>query len=149
MNLQSFLSLFIFSFLLGRLATLWSVSRAEKGPRIFHIKINEKESIVGIKILKIKRLGTRITGLLNHISLPENEGLLIKNTSKIHCNGMLFPIAVIFISRQGTVTKIHSNLEPGQVCSGPRGTAHTLEINPESDLLNNITENSRIEFIPV
>ena len=149
MNLQSFLSLFIFSFLLGRLATLWSVSRAEKGPRIFHIKIDENDAIFDTKILQVTRLGTKITGLLNHISLPKNEGLLIKNTSKIHCNGMLFPIAVIFISRQGTVTKIHANVEPGQVCYGPRGTAHTLEINIESELLNNITENSHLEFIPV
>ena len=149
MNLQSFLSLFIFSFLLGRLATLWSVSRAEKGPRIFHLKIDDQLPRLDIKILKITSLGTKVTGLLNHISLCKNEGLLIKNTSKIHCNGMLFPIAVIFISRQGTVTKIHTNVEPGQVCRGPRGTAHTLEINIEAELLNNITENSHLEFIPV
>ncbi len=149
MNLQSFLSLFVFSFLLGRLATLWSVARPEKGPRIFHIKIDKNEAILDIKILKVTRLGTKVTGLLNHLSLPQNQGLLIKNTSKIHCNGMLFPIAVVFISRQGTVTKIHKNVEPGQVCCGSRGTAHTLEINPDSNLLNNITENSRLEFIPV
>jgi hypothetical protein len=43
---------------------------------------------------------TRSTGLLNHISLPENDGILFTRTHILHTFGMRFPILVLGFNKR-------------------------------------------------
>ena len=68
------------------------------------------------------------TGLLNHASLAPREGLWLRGRS-IHTRGMLFPIDVVFVDRQGLILKIVESIPPARRrVAGPRGTRATLEL---------------------
>ncbi len=54
----------------------------------------------------------RLTGLLNHSSLPIDEALLIEPAHRIHTKGMHFPIDVIFIDKTNKVIGIIENIAP-------------------------------------
>ena len=58
---------------------------------------------------------TRNRGLLGRTRLPESTGLIIAPCNGVHTFFMRFPIDVVFISRDGIVRRVVSNLRPWRI----------------------------------
>jgi uncharacterized membrane protein (UPF0127 family) len=72
--------------------------------------------------------GERMVGLLATPGLKAGEGLLIERTQSIHMFFMRFPIDVVFIDRDGSVTRTVSALRPWRVVWWARGARDCLEL---------------------
>ena len=55
----------------------------------------------------------RSVGLLGSTGLPPGRGLMLR-THQVHTIGMVFPIDVVYLSRQGEVLRV-GTLKPGRI----------------------------------
>ena len=69
----------------------------------------------------------RRTGLLQHASLPEGQGLWIVPTEAVHTFGMKFSIDLLFLDRRKKVLKMRQNM-------GRRGIAICLRAHSVLEL---------------
>jgi hypothetical protein len=75
---------------------------------------------------------TRVRGLMFRASLPEGEGLWISLCPSIHMFNVRFPLDVIFLTKDNTVTDIVENIAPGKtyVARDKQGKPHSaIEVN--------------------
>ncbi|MEL7655751.1 MAG: DUF192 domain-containing protein [Bacillota bacterium] len=70
----------------------------------------------------------KLVGLLGRKNMRQNEGLLLKNCSSIHCFFMRFPIDVVYLSKDMIVIFIET-VAPWRVGRLIRGTKHILELD--------------------
>jgi uncharacterized protein len=66
---------------------------------------------------------SRRQGLLEHDSLPEDSALIIAPSSAIHTFAMRFAIDVLFVSKDGRVLSVRSNVRPGRIAAAWRAFA--------------------------
>jgi uncharacterized membrane protein (UPF0127 family) len=73
----------------------------------------------------------RFRGLMLHPPLQSTEGLLITRCSSVHSAFMRFPIDVVYLDRNGVVTRCVPNLKPWRASHSGINTprvVHTLEL---------------------
>src|SRR5256885_9519742 len=70
---------------------------------------------------------TRMRGLLGRGGVESGEGLLLRPAGSVHMFFMRFPIDVVFLSRDGEVLKIVSDLRPWRT-AGARRAKSALEL---------------------
>jgi uncharacterized membrane protein (UPF0127 family) len=73
-------------------------------------------------------LRDRAVGLLGRSRLADGDCLYIERSPSIHMFFMRFPIDVVFVDRQGRVTKIVENLKPWRVVFWARGARDAIEL---------------------
>lgn len=78
-------------------------------------------------IRSARTFSQRALGLLGLRALPAGEGLLIRPCASIHTFGMRFPIDVLFVDRNGTVSAVHLYVEPWRMLRC-RGATAVLEL---------------------
>jgi uncharacterized protein len=66
---------------------------------------------------------TRMRGLLGRSELRAGEGMLLKPAGSVHTFFMRFPIDVVFIDREGHVTRVIGALRPWRVAGSRRARA--------------------------
>jgi pilus assembly protein CpaC len=71
----------------------------------------------------------RQTGLLNHLSLSENEGLLYKKILFFHTFGLSFPIGVACFGKDQKILCSPKVIQPNQVFVAPFQTQYVAEFN--------------------
>ncbi len=71
---------------------------------------------------------SRGRGLMGRRTLPQGEGLWLAPCGSIHTCFMRFPIDVIFVDREGRVTRICAHLRPWRFASGGPGACAVLEV---------------------
>jgi uncharacterized membrane protein (UPF0127 family) len=74
---------------------------------------------------------TRFRGLMLSQPLRLSEGMLITDCSSVHSAFMRYPIDVVYLDRQGKVTRCAPHLKPWRASQsgfGGQRTAHTLEL---------------------
>lgn len=106
--------------------TLWVLFllRTTRGPgRVYRL-----EESADTRLLEVRRFLHRQTGLLNHLSLPSNEGLWLIRTRAIHTRGMRFAIDVVFLDESLKILGIVPAVPPGATLRGPLGTKSTIEL---------------------
>lgn len=82
----------------------------------------------GWRLLEPRSFINRRVGLLNTPVLPERCGILLK-TNSVHMTGMLFPLDLVAVDRQGRVLQIATDVAPDAVPPRfPRSTSHILEL---------------------
>ncbi len=54
--------------------------------------------------------------------------MLLTRCASIHTAFMRFALDIVWLDRDGYVIGTRSNLKPWRLASGPRGSAHTLEL---------------------
>lgn len=82
----------------------------------------------GIRVLVARTFAARSTGLLNHLSLPSNEGLVFERVHKLHTFGMKFEIDIVFVSKRGEVIQVASRIGPKKKIRAPGGTHYAVEL---------------------
>ena len=65
-----------------------------------------KQTLVADRAILANTSATRRTGLLEHDTLHDGEGLLIVPCEGVHTFGMKFPIDVIYLNKKRVVLKI-------------------------------------------
>ncbi|MES2259660.1 MAG: DUF192 domain-containing protein [Pseudomonadota bacterium] len=80
----------------------------------------------------------RFCGLMLRRPLRPTQGLLITRCASVHCGLMRYPIDVVYLDRQGVVTKCVAGLKPWRTSAGNAGrdsdgnrhrrACHTLEL---------------------
>lgn len=70
---------------------------------------------------------TKLVGLLNKKSLDNNEGLLLKNCSGIHCFFMKFTIDAVYLSKDMKVL-YKETVKPWKTGKFVRNCTHVLEL---------------------
>ncbi len=88
---------------------------------------------------------TRMRGLLGRSQLGAGEGLLLKPASSVHTFFMRFPIDVVFIDREGRVTRVVRALRPWRV-AGSRRACAVLELPAGVCERGEIIPGSRLEL---
>lgn len=68
--------------------------------------------VIADKVKIARDFRSRSVGLLNRISLGQEEALVIKPCNSIHTFFMKFPIDVVFLDKKGTVVKLVKSLKP-------------------------------------
>ena len=87
----------------------------------------EDGRIVCERCLVAENAWTRMRGLLGRTGLELGEGLLIRPAGSVHTFFMRFPIDVVFVSRDGEVLKIASNV-PAWRTAAARGAKVVIEL---------------------
>lgn len=86
----------------------------------------------------------RMRGLLGRPPLQDNQGLLIRPCSSVHTFGMRYPIDLIFLNKNGRITKLVHALRPRRlawswgahmVVELPGGTLSQLDLTLNSQLI--------------
>ncbi|MGE5691809.1 MAG: DUF192 domain-containing protein [Pseudomonadota bacterium] len=70
---------------------------------------------------------SRLRGLLGRDALPSGEGILLRPAGSVHTAFMRFPIDVVFLDRDLTVTAVVAALAPWRT-AGRRGAKAVLEL---------------------
>jgi uncharacterized protein len=85
----------------------------------------------------------RNRGLLGRDGLDPGAGLLIAPTNAVHTFFMRFPIDILFVRKDGTVTKVRPAVRPWRLAASfsaravvelPAGTAAALGVGPGARL---------------
>ncbi len=71
---------------------------------------------------------SRGIGLLGRRGLSPGVGLLIRPCSSVHTFGMRFAIDVVYLDREGTVTKVAPRVRPWRFSHGGRRAHSTVEL---------------------
>jgi uncharacterized membrane protein (UPF0127 family) len=79
--------------------------------------------IVARTLLTAFDSASRRTGLLGRDSLEDGSALIIAPCQAIHTFSMRFAIDVLFVSKDGRVLKVRSNVRPGRIAAALRGFA--------------------------
>ena len=88
---------------------------------------------------------TRMRGLLGRGGLESGEGLLLRPAGSVHMFFMRFPIDVVFLSRDGEVLKIVSDLRPWRT-AGARRAKSALELGTGEAERHGIRVGSRLDL---
>lgn len=55
---------------------------------------------------------TRMKGLLGTASLPDRQGILLCNCNSVHMVGMRYPLDIVYMDRNDTISKLAENIKP-------------------------------------
>jgi uncharacterized protein len=91
---------------------------------------------------------TRFRGLLGRKSLAPGRGLLIQPCKSVHTFFMQFPIDVVYLTRDGLVTKTRSCMVPSHLSVGERGTYCVLELPEGSIEAAGLQAGQRFDIVP-
>ena len=133
-------------FIISLLALLFLNSQMVKA-----ISTNEQKFEIEIADTKEKRQ----LGLANRENLKQNNGMLfiydLEHTPTFWTKNMKFPIDIIFLDKNLTVTKIYENAlpcktDPCAIYPGGQNTKYVLELNAYQSRNNGITVGSQLEL---
>ena len=79
--------------------------------------------VVAHTLLTASDSASRRKGLLGRDSLPDGSALIIAPCQAIHTFSMRFAIDVLFVSKDGRVLRVRSNVRPGRIAAAFRAFA--------------------------
>ena len=89
---------------------------------------------------------SRLKGLLGRNELPSDEALVISPCNSIHTFGMKFPIDVVFLDKNNTVTGYKMNVRPNRVLFAPKKTRKTIELASDTLAQHELRKNLTVGF---
>jgi hypothetical protein len=96
------------------------------------LEVDEKV-IPNSKVMIADSYVQKRVGLLNHSTLHQGEGLMIRGTKSVHTLGMLFPIDLVFLNRSGEVLYTLEHVLPeNKKLIGPQMTQNVMELSAGS-----------------
>ena len=95
--------------------------------RYLSITNTTRATSLGTRVRVASTMRDRIVGLLRTPEVLPGEGLLIERTASIHMFFMRYAIDVVFVDREGCVTRTVSRLRPWRVVWWARGARDCIE----------------------
>lgn len=78
-----------------------------------------------------KGMCAKRTGLLNHLSLPMNEGLIYKKAKFFHTFGMHFPLLILCLDKQKKLIPFGGIVNPNSLFIAPQNAHYVVELNAD------------------
>jgi uncharacterized membrane protein (UPF0127 family) len=91
---------------------------------------------------------TRFKGLMGRKTFEAGEGLLIIPCNSVHCFFMKFAIDVVYLSREGEVLRVASDLHPGAIGPLVKGARAVLELPAGTAAAAGVLPGDRLEGLP-
>ena len=119
-------------------------------PNASHLRIENaaKGARVADRARLANRFWSRLIGLLSRSRLSVGEGLVLAPGNAIHTLFMRMAIDVIFVDKNGEVTKTAVNVRPFRMVMCPLRTRYTLELPVGVIEQTGTAVGDRIEFVP-
>ncbi len=92
---------------------------------------------------------TRFWGLIGRRGLNPGHGLILKPCRSVHTWFMRFPIDVVYLAADGTITAVHPNLRPFRFSFQGRGAQMVLELPAGAAELAGIKPGQRLAIKPL
>ena len=119
-------------------------------PNVSHLRI--ENTAKGVRVAYSARLAnrpwSRLVGLLGRSRLSVGEGLVLAPGSAIHTLFMRMAIDVIFLDKNGEVTKTAVNVKPFRIVKCPLRTRYTVELPVGVIEQTGTAVGDRLEFFP-
>jgi uncharacterized protein len=82
----------------------------------------------GLRLIEARTRRSRRRGLARLDRLPTEFALHIPGTPSVHTFGMRFPLDLIWLRKDGTVTRVDRNVGPHRItfCPGARSVVETV-----------------------
>lgn len=96
------------------------------------------------KVKLAKTFGTKLRGLMFYRELPEIDGLLLVSCHAVHLFWMLFPLALIYLSREREVLAAVDFIAPNQLGPFVKKAFYVLETGAGMVAAKNIRVGDRI-----
>jgi uncharacterized membrane protein (UPF0127 family) len=109
-----------------------------------NVSLHAGDRVVCERCTVADRMLPRMKGLLGRKSLEPGEGMLIRPAPSIHTFFMRFPIDAVFLSKDGEVLKVASNVQPWRIRSC-RGAHSVLELAAGEARRRGIAAGQRLE----
>jgi uncharacterized protein len=116
---------------------------APAGPRVL---INDRDATVCEHCSVAQRPVARMKGLLGRRELPAGEGLLLLPAPSVHTWFMRFPIDVVFLDWDLTVTDVVEGLKPWRAAGSRRARA-ILELAEGEAQRRNVRRGDRLKLV--
>jgi uncharacterized protein len=109
-----------------------------------------RESFIGTEISVADTYLTRLVGLLGKGRrwCQPGRGLWIHPSQGIHTIGMLFPIDIVFLSKEKRVLALEEYVRPFRVSSVHLNSESVLELPPHTIFQSRIQVGDLLEIIP-
>jgi uncharacterized membrane protein (UPF0127 family) len=119
-------------------------------PNASHLRIENaaKGARVADRARLANRFWSRLIGLLSRSRLSAGEGLVLAPGNAIHTLFMRMAIDVIFVDKNGEVTKTAVNVRPFRMVMCPLRTRYTVELPVGVIEQTGTAVGDRIEFFP-
>jgi uncharacterized membrane protein (UPF0127 family) len=117
------------------------------GARVVGIANETKQAELGNRVEVARSFWQRGRGLMFRSRLPDGGGLVIDPCSSIHTMWMRFPIDVLYVDKDGTVTRADREMKPWRF--GPlfvRGR-YVIELPPGVIASTNTERGDKIKFL--
>ena len=100
--------------------------------RFVRIENQTRGTLIADRCRVATSLADRAVGLLSTPEVLPGEGLLIERTQSIHMFFMRYAIDVVFVDRDGRVTRVVERLRPWRVVWWARGARDCIELRAGS-----------------
>ncbi len=117
-------------------------------PSTFEVRVAGSGAVLGTAIGLANSFLTRLKGLMGRKTLSAGEGLLIVPCNSIHCMGMKFSIDALFLSREGEVLRVASDVLPGSFGPMVRGARAVLELPAGTAEAAGVKAGDKLEGLP-
>ena len=110
--------------------------------------INERTGrVVFTHVREAAGLWGSFKGLMFQRSLPEGHGLRFRSAQGVHTQFMRFPIDLVFLDKNDTVTKVREAMPPWRFDF--TSAAGLIEVNPGAARASDIRPGDRLRFEPI
>lgn len=114
----------------------------------YTLRVAGKDAVLATEAHLANSFWTRFKGLMGRPALPAGEGLIIVPCNSVHCFGMKFAIDVLYLSREGEVLRIVSDMLPGSIGPLVRGARAVLELPSGTAEAVGVSVGDRLEGLP-
>lgn len=101
-------------------------------------QIVKGESILFERCKVARSFFSRFLGLMGKKNLPENEAVVFPKCRSIHTFFMRMPIDVVYVSREGKVVRVLSELKPWRMLVPVIEACHVIEMSSQMAQKKNI-----------
>lgn len=114
----------------------------------FEIRLARTGAVLVERCARADTFWTRFKGLMGRKTFEAGEGLLIVPCNSVHCFFMKFAIDVVYLSREGEVLRVASDLRPGAIGPLVKGARAVLELPGGAAATAGVLPGDRLEGLP-
>ena len=118
-------------------------------PRFVKVENTTRGTTLGDRIRVASSAIDRTIGLLRTPEVKPGEGLWIERSPSIHMFFMRYAIDVVFVGKDGRVTRVAQNLKPWRVVWWARGARDCLELRAGTAAESNTQAGDELRLVEI
>ena len=114
----------------------------------YEVRVAGTDAVLATEAGLANNFWLRFKCLMGRKALPAGEGLIIVPCNSVHCFGMKFAIDVLYLSREGEVLRVVSDMLPGSIGPMVRGSRAVLELPAGTAEAAGVSAGDKLEGLP-